>query len=216
MGKGKTYVAMILDKSGSMLPIRKSSLDSFNDQIRALKEETEKTKMETVLSVVLFDQEIEVVEKGAEIVLIEEIKETEYLPGGATALYDAVGLTISRFEQTYELQKEDAVLFVIVTDGKENCSLEYRGEEGRKAIKAKIEELKETGQWTFTFVGTENALDQAVGFGIADTLRFNATPQGMGDLTTNQVTAYSNYFARRSVGETSVDNLYSQSESQEN
>lgn len=210
MKKGKTYVALILDKSGSMLSIRKPSLESFNDQIKALKEEAEKTKMETILSVVFFDQEVEVVEKGAEIDLIEEIKETEYLPGGVTALYDAVGTTVSRFENAYELEKEDAVLFVIVTDGMENASIEYKGEDGRIALKEKIDGLKETGQWTFTFVGTEDALDQAVGIGISDSIMFSATAQGMSDLTVSQVSAYSNYFLSRSAGETTVSDLYSQ------
>lgn len=206
MEKGKTYVAMILDKSGSMMAVRKSSLESFNDQIKLLREESKKNDQEIILSIVLFDHEIMVKEKGAEIDLIKEISETEYIPSGMTALYDAIGQTISRFEKSYELKENDAVLFVIVTDGFENSSIEFFG--GQKTIKDKIKELTESKQWTFTFVGTELALDQADSFGIHNTLRFDTTPQGMSSLTDHQATAYSIYFNSRSVGETSVDNLY--------
>lgn len=208
MEKGKTYVAMILDKSGSMMAVRKSSLESFNDQIKVLREESKKNSQETILSIVLFDHEIVVKEKGAEIDLIKEISETEYIPSGMTALYDAIGQTIARFEKSYELKENDAVLFVIVTDGFENSSIEFSGVQGQKTIKDKIKELTDSKQWTFTFVGTELALDQADSFGIHNTLRFDTTPQGMSSLTDHQATAYSMYFNSRSVGETSVDNLY--------
>ncbi len=205
---GKTYVAMILDKSGSMLSLRESAVKSFNDQIKSLKRESEKNNLETVVSIVLFNHEISVQVGSAEVGLVNELKEETYQPSGMTALYDAIGQTIHRFEKNYELGKEDAVLFVIVTDGMENSSQEFGGERGRKNLKSEIERLENTKQWTFTFIGTENALDQALDIGIASTLQYDASDVGLDFMAQGQTRAFATYFNSRASGETSVKNLY--------
>ena len=73
----------------------------------------------------------------------------EYRPGGATPLYDAIGLGISKLNA--QTGDDDDVLVTIITDGEENCSEEYNLE----MIKTLIEKLKKHN-WTFTLIGTDN------------------------------------------------------------
>jgi len=52
---------------------------------------------------------------------------------------------------------------VIITDGEENSSIEFDG----KKVKSMIEELQETKNWTFTFVGANiDSISTAKNYGI--------------------------------------------------
>ena len=66
-----------------------------------------------------------------------------------------------------------ALLFV-TTDGAENSSTEYRGEEGRQKIVKMIKELEETGKWTITFLGQnlDVAYIENIGFSAINTVSF--------------------------------------------
>ncbi|MFW5545343.1 MAG: VWA domain-containing protein, partial [Prevotella sp.] len=70
----------------------------------------------------------------------------EYRPGGATPLYDAIGMGISKLNA--QTTADDHVLVTIITDGEENCSEGYN----LKMIKTLIEKLKKQN-WTFTLIG---------------------------------------------------------------
>ena len=73
----------------------------------------------------------------------------EYRPGGATPLYDAIGMGISKLNA--QTEADDNVLVTIITDGEENCSREYN----LHMVKTLIEKLKKQN-WTFTLIGTDN------------------------------------------------------------
>lgn len=73
----------------------------------------------------------------------------DYNPGGATPLYDAIGIGISKMNA--QTSPEDNVLVTIITDGEENCSEEYN----LKMVKTLIEKMKKQN-WTFTLIGTDN------------------------------------------------------------
>ena len=60
------------------------------------------------------------------------LKSTDYIPSGTTALYDAIGDTVNWFKN------EKDVLMVIVTDGADNASKKYT----RRDIENMIEEKK--------------------------------------------------------------------------
>jgi hypothetical protein len=96
-----------------------------------------------------------------------------YNPGGATPLYDAIGLGISKINAL--AGKDDEVLVTVITDGEENCSEEYN----LTMIKNLIEKLKEQN-WTFALIGTDN-LDvetMAHGMSIENHLAFKEDAAG--------------------------------------
>lgn len=229
----KTYVALILDSSGSMEPIRDKTRNDFNEQLQTLKEESNNpvneakkvlmaedpenvsAGIETRVSVVTFDNNVKYVDFNVDVNEISEITPDEYRPNGGTALFDAIGLTIDKFVDTYDLSDPNTgVLFVILTDGEENSSRTYKGEEGRRSLKSRIDELQESGKWTFTFMGTEGALDHVQDFNFAKAV-YSADINGMEDMKMRHMAATKSYFAARSMGVTAVSDFYGQSEEEE-
>jgi len=154
-----TYVGIIDDHSGSMgelLEEKKSKADlalsNYNEQLATLKKQSEEG-METLVTVIEFDNEIMCTHDNVPVEDMEPLK--EYWTRGMTSLYDAIAYGISRVKSRMEADERDnkAALIIVETDGYENASGDYHGEEGRKRLKTLIEELEATGRWTFTFLG---------------------------------------------------------------
>ncbi len=230
MANIKTFVALIVDESGSMKSIQKQSIDNFNEQLQTLKSESNSPDavakklliggqqydgVETHVSVVKFNDKVNVVVPLAEVNTVNEITVNDYNPDGSTALYQAIGETISRFQNITDMSDPtSSALFIIITDGQNNVHGKYTREE----VKSLIDELTASGRWTFTFMGTENALDQAEDLGIAkgNMAAFAATNVGMAtasDLMTSSLRSY--YDARRS-GTMSVSSFYDEDDKDKN
>jgi hypothetical protein len=75
-----------------------------------------------------------------------------FKPRGGTALFDAIGKTIE------DLNTDRDVVFVIITDGEENSSREYK----REAIMKMIETQTEAG-WKFLFLAANQDAIKAGG-----------------------------------------------------
>lgn len=221
----KTYVAMILDKSGSMNRIVNEARNNFNEQIQVLKEESNSEEamakkilleaddtadiegIETHVSVVTFNQEVDFVMFDEDVNSAKELDDNDYTPSGATALFDAIGLTIEKFQKHYtDLDDPNVgVLFNIITDGEENSSTLFSGEEGRKRLKSLMDELQDEN-WTFTFMGTENVMEQAMdlGFSVGNTAVFTADAQGMQDVSSTHAAGLRGYYSTRAMMATSM------------
>ena len=196
----KTKTALILDMSGSMGSIVEAARTNFNEQLQVLKEESQDADTETNVTVVTFNQDIKEVDFDVDVNTISEITEDEYTPNGMTALYDAIGTTIDKFVEHYDLDDDETgVLFTIITDGMENSSTEYKGEIGRRQLKEKIDKLEKTGKWTFTFMGTIEALDQANGIGITNSMVFDATVSGLADASVAHGISTRSYYDSRKI-----------------
>jgi len=226
MDKMKTYVALILDKSGSMSSIRDTAINNFNEQLQVLKKESNSPDneakkvllasdpanvaqgIETKVSIVVFSDKVDIVDFDVDINAVNEITHQEYNPDGMTALYDAIGLTIDKFRDHYDLSDPNTgVLFVIITDGEENSSKTYSGKEGKRIIKSKIDELNATGKWTFTFLGTDDALDKVEDFDMHK-MAFAATDNGLKHAMDIQMTSTQSYYKARKMGKTTVEDFY--------
>lgn len=221
--KLKTFVALIIDESGSMSSIKKETINNFNEQLQVLKQESnspdaiakklliggqEYEGVETFVSVVKFNQDTNIIINLADVNNISEITDTDYSPNGGTALYDAIGDTIERFQSIPEMSDPgSSALFIILTDGEENSSKRF----SHKRVKSLIDDLNADKKWTFTFMGTENALDQAREIGIAygNTVAFDNTAKGMAVANNVMTTSLRSYYSARLSGETSVDSFYS-------
>lgn len=225
----KTFAAIILDKSGSMAGMKDFAINTFNEQIQTLKEESDNPKevtkkilkgkkgvtgIETRLTLVSFNDNVQFHTFNEDVKDIEEFPAKEYNPSGSTALFDAIGETIDRFtDEIPELEEEDAgALLVIITDGQENASKKFFGEKGRKTLKSRIEELQETGKWTITFMGAEDVLETAVqGLGLS---AMNTSTWNTSDplaATRSSSIGTRSYMDSRMSGMTSVENFYSSS-----
>lgn len=149
MNKSLTEIIFILDKSGSMESIRKETIDGFNMFLANQKELLSDIDVTAVLS----NNYIEILYNGSNIDEVKKLTYDNYIPGGTTALYDAIGFTLikvgQRLSDTFETSRPSKVIVVIMTDGLENASKNYN----KKMIRDMIKHQKDKYSWEFIFLG---------------------------------------------------------------
>lgn len=220
------HVAIILDVSGSMARFGAEPMDNFNNQLLALKEK--KGDQKTLLTYVEFGSEINVKFVDRDIELVDRLDEYS-AKQPSTRLNDAIGITISEIRNNVEKNYKHSALVIIITDGEENNSQEFRGHEGTKKIQKMIKDLEKTEKWTFTFMGTDDinteGISSAFAFSMGNVAKFSGA-RGMsatanyGSETTNSnftvsdkmTNGISKYYDARRLGKTSIKNFYEEDE----
>lgn len=152
-----TLINFILDETGSMHERKETTINSFNEYIQTMRKEKGSVK----LTLTTFNSsKINIVYKNKDIKDVPLLNKDNYQPNDMTPLYDAVGKTINSINK--EINKNTAVLFVILTDGEENSSREFTKDGITKLIKE-----KEAKGWKFVYMGVgQDAWDGGYGMGI--------------------------------------------------
>ena len=168
-------LVFILDRSGSMGGLESDTIGGYNSMLsKQKKEKTGKVSVTTVL----FDDQYELLYNQVPIEKVSPMTEKEYYVRGSTALLDAIGKTEMQVKANQDKKEiKDKVLFVIITDGMENASREYRVEQ----VKKLIEERKEKDNWEFLFLGANiDAIGAAKDIGIDSSraVRFKSDKKG--------------------------------------
>lgn len=161
---GRTELVFVIDKSGSMSGLESDTIGGFNSMLHKQKNINGN---EALVTLVLFDTKYNVIHDRVSLESVNDLTNKEYFAGGATALLDAVGMTINRIERVPGIyDKGTKVLFVIITDGYENSSKEYT----RDKVKSMITEKQKEHNWEFVFLGANiDAVSEAGNLGIAPT-----------------------------------------------
>lgn len=167
-----TYIAVLLDRSGSMYKIKTDTEGGFNSFLA----EQRKVEGRANISLYQFDDVFEPVYENTDIRVAPELV---LQPRNSTSLIDAIMESIKRTEEKIAgLRDEpDNVLFVILTDGKENSSREHT----RKESFDKISE-KRKDKWEFVFIGAnQDAIAEGHSYGISadSSLTYGANQQGV-------------------------------------
>ena len=139
-------IGVLLDASGSMAADTLRTIDGFNEYIAGLKADDTTREAELTLAVFNSSLRVQLVHQNAVVEGLPALTQKEYRCDACTPLYDAIGQTIGVIGRAATVGEK--VLFVITTDGMENCSTEY----DKVAIQALIKE-KEAAGWTFVFLG---------------------------------------------------------------
>ena len=163
----ETHYLLILDKSGSMGVVRDTTLKGLNEQIQEIKKlEKQFPAQKYFITLATFDSSIKAVCTDVPAAKMKELTKEDYIPGGMTALHDAMGVSITNLKSRIQskLDSGDATaLVVVMTDGEENSSNEYNSEK----VKSLITELEKTNLWTFSFIGAnQDSVLTAQSFGI--------------------------------------------------
>lgn len=140
----KTLILVVLDESGSMEPKQADVIGGFNrflDDQRIGPDEAR-------LTLVKFNTNHTVVHSAVPIADATPLTDRSYVPGGNTALLDAVAQAV-RLADTAK-QTDERVLCLVITDGEENSSRETTKDQVRKII----EERETRGDWTFSISGS--------------------------------------------------------------
>ena len=136
----KLDIVFILEKSGSMGGQEENTIGSFNEYL----EKEKKNNYKTYITTVLFSDNYSILHDRIEASKVRKITEKDYYVGGCTALYDALGNTI----QSIKEQNTDKVLFIIITDGYENASKEYKKDDIKRLI-------KKNSNYEFIYIGAD-------------------------------------------------------------
>ncbi|HKK18812.1 MAG TPA: vWA domain-containing protein [Opitutales bacterium] len=173
-----TYIAFILDRSGSMQSMAEEAIGGFN----AFLKEQQNEEGDARLSLILFDHEYTPVVENRLIDEVEPLSAKTYEPRGTTALLDAMGRTIDDLGKQMAAMPEEArpetVIVVTLTDGLENSSKDYT----RAKVAERIKHQEEKYGWEFMFLGANmESINEARDFGIqkACSKVFDSVEEGM-------------------------------------
>lgn len=162
-------VSIVLDETGSMGVIKDKTISAFNEYVGELK----KIKHPVSVSLTKFNSErTEIVYNDKSVKDVALLDAKSYVPNSLTPLYDAVGKTISAVEKVDS--KKKSILVVVITDGQENASKEYKREDIFKQI---TKHQKDDG-WTFVFLGADQdawAAGEKMGLYAGNVMSFAST-----------------------------------------
>jgi hypothetical protein len=137
-------IVYIFDRSGSMANLMSDAIGGFNSFVK----EQQIVDGEAYLTLVAFDDRVEIIHDRVDVKNVPELTIDKIAPRGMTALRDAIGQSISKMPETFN------VICLIQTDGFENASTEWTS----KAIKELIASREAAG-WKFEYVGIGKSFD---------------------------------------------------------
>lgn len=182
MHENFTHITVILDRTGSMVSIRDDTIGGFNAFLSQQKAEPGLA----TLTLVQFDTQdpYEVVHRFILLGAVPDLTRKTYIPRASTPLLDAMGRGIIDLEMSIADLKEDQrpsrVVFVVITDGQENSSCEFRKDQ----IEKMVSEKQEKCGWQFVFLSADlAAIDDALASGVqaSNAMAFDKTAQGTAD-----------------------------------
>lgn len=173
-----TALLLVIDRSGSMEGIRDDMVGGLSAMLAA---QAAEPGLLTV-DVVTFDTEIDfphTMARPADVTIALE-------PRGGTALFDAIGMAVTRFGHTLAELAEDArpdtVQVVVVTDGEENSSNEYSLSE----VRSLVTQQKVKYSWDFVFLGANQdavLAGERLGFDADSSMTFAPGAAGVSMMT---------------------------------
>jgi len=159
-----------------MSGLEKDTIGGFNSLIQNMCKDNAVN-----LTTVLFDDQYEILWNGVDATTVK-LTEKDYYVRGMTALYDAIGKTITRvgerLSQTPQEDRPQKVIVVITTDGYENASREFN----HTKIKQMIEHQQNKYNWEFIFMAANidtHQEAQKIGIKTSDALSFQASEEGV-------------------------------------
>jgi len=207
------FIAVVLDRSGSMSSMRDDAIGGFNSFLA----EQQEAPGEALFTLILFDHEYITVHDGVPIKDVPPLDRNTFVPRGNTALLDAIGRTVNVMEATIGKMKEEdrpsRQIVAILSDGHENWSQEFK----RHDIKKIIEDRSKHG-WDFMFLsaGLDQFADaQAIGVKGAMYATGPTGPTGMKGVTGAVGARVASYRAARASGQCVAMSLSDYSEQEE-
>jgi len=143
--KPKTKAILILDRSGSMWNCRDETVIGYNEHVQQFQEDCKEQDLEVCL--LSFNGNVFEHHWNVPAEKLQEATIESFVPGGATALRDAVGYAIDKV--LMELDPDTAYLFIVISDGADTKSQQY----SEKAMAELLEGCEKSDNMTLTFMG---------------------------------------------------------------
>src|SRR5262245_251619 len=144
-----TDITLLLDRTGSMACIREDTIGGYNTFVQ----DQRKVPGACVFTLIQFDSQDphEVICSAVDIQQAPLLSMETYIPRADTPLLDAMGKTIvevgERLKAMSEAERPNKVVFVVITDGHENASKEYK----KAAIQDMIKRQQDVYKWEVVF-----------------------------------------------------------------
>lgn len=204
--KHQVHNLIILDESGSMESIKTTIIKGFNELVQTIQGiEKQFPEQEHFISFVSFNglgqKLLHFIDPVSEL---KQIDSKSYKPEASTPLFDAMGFGINKLKQSLEGAKDYNVLVTILTDGEENSSKEFSGND----IKNLVEELKQN-RWTFTYIGTDHDVEKiAISLSINNTMVFEKNEADIQRMFVKERSSRMRYSERISRNEDTSSNYF--------
>lgn len=168
-----TEIVCLLDRSGSMGSIVDDAIGGFNSFLN----EQQNEPGEATMTIILFDDKIEVLENGTDIKEVTPLNNNTYVPRGSTALNDAVGEALVKLK---ERNPKNAII-CILTDGQENSSRTF----SKQQIKDMLKECTDKGWFVAYLSASVDAFAdaQSIGIGRGQSASFQKSSDGIATAT---------------------------------
>lgn len=186
-----TVVALVLDETGSMSPTVSDTIGAVNEYFDSLTKDTPEARVSVMEFSDCFGGEdtFRVLASDEKPADVPRLTTTNYRPRGNTPLYDAIGKAITETEGV----KADRYLLVVMTDGQENASKEWKLDGIKKLI-----EKKQGENWTIVYLGANQdawAIGTAMGVAAGNTMSYAQTAQGVHNTTRSLASATAHLMA---------------------
>lgn len=205
MNQDYTHMVVLLDASGSMAYC-------WDDTIGGLEKLFQEQKLlpgKMTFSLVTFDYYTKRYYNFVDIKSVLSLSKCA-TPSGGTALYDAFCKTVDEEGQALakmaEKDRPSKILFVVVTDGGENASSEFKVLD----TKNRLTTQRDKYSWDFLFLGADfDVTKTAESFGSSPAMAMNYSKSNTGN-TTRQVSNFvGNYRSKAKLDLADVDSLKS-------
>lgn len=160
LDKNWINLVFVIDKSGSMYTSKEDVVGGFE---KTITEQKANKEGRVTVSLFTFNERVNQEYLGVDI---NDISKFHYSPDGMTAMNDGIGTAIDKVgEWLYEKDKQGLTLpgktlVVVMTDGMENASKEYK----LKQVQDKIKEQTEKYSWEFIYMGIDITTSKAADY----------------------------------------------------
>jgi uncharacterized protein YegL len=145
--KKKTKAILLLDRSGSMWNCRDETVIGYNEHVQQFQEDCKDKDLDLEVCLLSFNGNVFEHQWNVPAEKLQEATIESFVPGGATALRDAVGYAIDKVLSEYD--PDTAYLFIIISDGADTKSQQY----SEAAIAELLEGCEKSDNMTLTFMG---------------------------------------------------------------
>lgn len=192
----KIYNLIILDRSGSMTPLREVAVQVYNETLDIIRAAQQRHDLEqqNLVTLTLFNHSITNVFDCDSVKDMPNLLMQDYLPEGATAMLDAIGISCSSLKTKLDSLENATAVVTIISDGEENASQMYTIDN----VAMLIDSMKEQGVM-FVFIGTnQNVQMVAAALHVDEYRYFEYTTEGMKEAWQSGIDASADYYERMS------------------
>ena len=192
----KIYNLVILDQSGSMMPLREVAVQGYNEILDVIRKAQNEHNLEqqNLVTLALFNHHLTKVFDCDTVQNMPNLLLDNYLPDGMTAMLDAIGISLVQLKAHLNQLENATAVVTIISDGMENASTVW--DVGQ--VVALIDELKEQGVM-FVFMGTnQNVGLVANALHIDEYMDFEYSAEGLKSALQRGMNASADYYERMS------------------